>query len=1513
MSTTTTPPFPDNTLLTILAPVAAGQTLSYIMQGGQKRRIHDVQTLNALEKLYGQPKAVTAAVINPIPSGPDFPSRADGTVYKGDSAAYAYLLKGGLKGAVPDATTLRDAGHDPSTTPPLAISAADLAPIPNGAAVPSTSKFLHPPQSSVPLLLLPVRIETRFQNNNTELWIRVFPDDIHVNSFEPELTADESTARTTFLAASARGGQAAQDAFTAVAQQFGPQRAAWIASAKAQSGTKSGSWTKAPSTNLLPERWLVMGYIGTTSQLLAVGPPIPDTLALGPDPKGPGPATDPGMAWLANFDRAVAVGMGVRITLQPVAGAAPGFDRIAVFGLNTQVTPAQAVLRFSDLLEAHHYTGGLELLPHGAPTNNTDDTSSVLNSHDPNYARLYALEQGPALCPARPTADGDRLARAVGFDPALLAHVSGANGGQDEHAAAMNTVLWPATLGYYLEQIVNGSVPNPDVLLPLARDHFSTHVRARGHFPIIRAGTQPYGVLPVMWNTRWKDLENRALDAPLMGLLANLRPTWEGSVANVPIIAGAADPEAALVSILGMEPRSASYSVRSAIGPEYNLTYWRYLQRDPGETWWSTLSAKVTAEAGPIAAAIATTRLVITTFVAQLRQLTEILVAPAPLDGVAAPNYVAALLQTAGWQALRDFTLPAQPVPLLLLLLRHAALRQYIDTAAELLAQQNAIQPSERIEPELLGLSVGLARPTPWDILARTIPGKGAVGMLLDASRDDTSIPDFAAFWSAFKTLTTLSADILDATAREAMDLGSYRLDAWLTSMAHYRLDQLRTSAPAAGVVLGAYGWVENVRPQSAVTSSGYIHAPSLAHATTAAVLRSAYLMHRAAAPGSAQTPFAVSLSSSAVRLGLHLLDGIRQGQPLGALLGYRLERTLHDKGLDTLIQPLRAIAPLNGTPETSTTTATSVAANDVVDGLALLSTIFPNGVLATGFGLPTDTTTRNALTDALVTLTRALDSVADLTLTESVHQLLRGNPVRGGATLDAIARGDAPPPELDVIQTPRSGTAFTHRLLAIANGVVAAGWAATPRAAAEPRLNAWIGAMLPAPANIRTQVAFIDSSGKVLSTISVALTDAGVAPIDLIALTGSSTVSGELAARLLRAAAAKRPSTVPATAAVELIDTRDPTWPVSTVSVTELLQILASLGPLLASARAMTAQDLVFPGGASGGIDNAELQSRADAAEALLRAAPTALQAISGLDAALLAAANLGIGAAVPSLEPTQWAAQAVAAAAELNTRVASLNRLAAGFTRAGASSDAQRDFDIARLRAVFGQSFVVLPALDATVTAQWPQLWSNSLALQAGDSLASLTWLQRLARIRPSVARLYRSMLYAESLTGLSLPPLNVAQIPFSPGDHWVALPQDPASSVSRLSLVALAIQPLAAGSPVAGLAIDEWVDVLPSPQQITGISFHQDDPTARAPQTILLAVPPDNFPEWTIESLEGTVLEALDLAKIRAVDPDALTNLGHYLPALYFAYNAGAAVPEAISTDFNLARHSGVLKAR
>ena len=52
------------------------------------------------------------------------------------------------------------------------------------------------------------------------------------------------------------------------------------------------------------------------------------------------------------------------------------------------------------------------------------------------------------------------------------------------------------------------------------------------------------------------------------------------------------------------------------------------------------------------------------------------------------------------------------------------------------------------------------------------------------------------------------------------------------------------------------------------------------------------------------------------------------------------------------------------------------------------------------------------------------------------------------------------------------------------------------------------------------------------------------------------------------------------------------------------------------------------------------------------------------------------------------------------------------------------------------------------------------------------------------------------------------------------------------------------------------------------------------------------------WTVWSLQQVLLETLDLARIRCVDSDALDEVGHYLPALYFALNISN---ETVSTDF------------
>jgi len=64
-------------------------------------------------------------------------------------------------------------------------------------------------------------------------------------------------------------------------------------------------------------------------------------------------------------------------------------------------------------------------------------------------------------------------------------------------------------------------------------------------------------------------------------------------------------------------------------------------------------------------------------------------------------------------------------------------------------------------------------------------------------------------------------------------------------------------------------------------------------------------------------------------------------------------------------------------------------------------------------------------------------------------------------------------------------------------------------------------------------------------------------------------------------------------------------------------------------------------------------------------------------------------------------------------------------------------------------------------------------------------------------------------------------------------------------------------------------------------------------------MLAAPPDLDQPWNLWSLQQVLLETLDLARLRAVDLDALDEVGHYLPALYFAANVAG---DTVSTDFS-----------
>ena len=218
-----------------------------------------------------------------------------------------------------------------------------------------------------PVVLFPVRLETRFfpqADGSSELRVRVYPDKVHIDSHEPELTADELTWGQHFWEQTWRAGndeERGKAAWRQLADRFDPPRAAWVARALKplnpgdrpanpvaadqplpkplrfpSPATKAEAWTRAPATRVLPNLWIVLGYKNGRLVVNVKGGVIPDPLATGPDPSPSANVDqlgiDEGMKWMVDFDAAEKVGMGIRARLTR-EDAAAGLDFLLVLGI----------------------------------------------------------------------------------------------------------------------------------------------------------------------------------------------------------------------------------------------------------------------------------------------------------------------------------------------------------------------------------------------------------------------------------------------------------------------------------------------------------------------------------------------------------------------------------------------------------------------------------------------------------------------------------------------------------------------------------------------------------------------------------------------------------------------------------------------------------------------------------------------------------------------------------------------------------------------------------------------------------------------------------------------------------------------------------------------------------------------------------------------------------------------------------------------------------------------------
>lgn len=1180
---------------------------------------------------------------------------------------------------------------------------------------------------SLPFLLLPIRIETRFMTveRRQELWVRIFPDDIAVHTHEGNLTAEDVQAGKIYWQESWRAQQEPsgekrqsieKGAWRVLAQAFGGSRAAWIRDRTRpinlldattvdelkfpefpQDSLSTESWSKAPRTKIMPDRFVVMGFLGENEVFRQVGNSIPNPLIIGPDPQAAEAQfrqqdgellVGDDIAWIYDFKKAVEIGMGMQIEL-PTLVAARGLSKLLVLGLRLSTDEKESQALVEELLENHSYSlDGLSFVPQGTPTNNTDRQGSGFSSVDPAAETSFALETNDV--PFEPVddrlqkRDGQRLVESLGLDyvppeapngesqgmrlgigHTPLQRIENADRGDVRDALLMNRALWSGTLGYYIEEMLNLDLTN----IGKVRSFFVDNVTGRGPLPAIRAGTQPYGMLLTSDFSMWKwsrelDGEDLTVLNELYAQMRTLETTMAGLIQGVARVGAAGDPYDNLLKTLGLQASSVEFYRRRAVGSDYLWNYRAFTQDEPFTLQglrerirmmkrWGDRAEALAPEVGigpaslpnifrlvffqrqdlindPVVDDIAVDELEKLSETKKLRSIYKV-TNPQHLEESIVTNYIGWL----GWspypviknETFLNLAEEEQPIPrpLLYRLLR-ASLLQALHNAALSLYHELGLVSLQALREVELNILEAARTVTRWEFMDADISEvmskvsnksqRVAEFLLSEEGLGLPEVKDLRETLMSIRAMADLSTAQLERAFAEHIDLCSYRLDAWQSGCFNRRLQQQRFPSGngetfekrVQGLYLGAFGWVEDLRPApqmapadpSSIPTSlhdpqrdgalfeqpdnaGFIHGPSLNHAVTAAVLRSAYLTHFDPAH---PEKMAVDLSSERVRLALSFLEGVRNGQELGALLGYQFERGLHDRhkapSLNQYIPFFREQYPLVADKITEDQDGEQIEmkeARNVFDGYALVEAAFlkdpkleyPYDVK----GLP-DIETPDIQEKAHIVAIQAevnrmaesLDAIADLALAEGVYQVAQGNFDRAGAMLKAMTQGESPP-DPEIVRTPRSGATITQRVvLHLPSGTAAN---PSPRAAIEPGLNRWLREQLPSMDRISYAVSL---AGGTLEEQNLA--GQGLWPIDLVYMIGDD-LNGETTELESRIAFQNRVAGHDDHLEVRIDFMAEPSDPKS-ITLFELLPLLRALRRLVTSSRPLAAVDYQLP-----------------------------------------------------------------------------------------------------------------------------------------------------------------------------------------------------------------------------------------------------------------------------------------------------------------------------------------------
>lgn len=302
-----------------------------------------------------------------------------------------------------------------------------------------------------------------------------------------------------------------------------------------------------PTTALLPDRFILQAVlrnyhykrtksIGTT-KVCKYGHRLPETIQVGLNLNNLENTIDKAkfngyiflngsLRWMTDYDEAERMGMAItlpldqfayeRLTMEDLKKIVGGkkkvvrqqknkqhrprsffFESLYVFGINNKATNSNEKT-LTDLLEAHLYSkDGYSLLNIGTATNILTEEDRKANAERFDTSKEALIERykhQPENCiqPSKLSPDEEQLKKLFALNNSVLGNIEDTNN-TGKYCDIVNSRKANAALIEKVDNKIVELFKNNDIL----KGFLSNDVLARGPFPPIRIGSQPYGILPI--------------------------------------------------------------------------------------------------------------------------------------------------------------------------------------------------------------------------------------------------------------------------------------------------------------------------------------------------------------------------------------------------------------------------------------------------------------------------------------------------------------------------------------------------------------------------------------------------------------------------------------------------------------------------------------------------------------------------------------------------------------------------------------------------------------------------------------------------------------------------------------------------------------------------------------------------------------------------------------------------------------------------------------------------------